>query len=135
MPEKDTRLRGLEGTEDLPGLGLLVVGRFNTPSVFPGRLLRGLVPSLSPFGLPGLFPSLPFTGLLALGLIIFPSLGLTGRGLLALGLSALGLIGLGLSVLREEGLGLNGLGLPCLPPFVPVRFPLVRTTLGLPVRL
>lgn len=68
------------------------------------------------------------TGLLGLGLTglkVLASLGLAGLGLLALGLISLGL----------EGLGLYGLGLACLRAFPAVRFPLVRTILGLPVRL
>ena len=52
MPEKETHLRGLEGTEDLPGFGLLVVGRFTAPSVFPGTLFLGLVRPFVPSGSP-----------------------------------------------------------------------------------
>ena len=128
MPEKETLLRDLAGAEGLFGLALLVVGRFNTPSVFPGMLLRGLLPTLCAFGLPGLYSPLPTIGLLGLGLtglIVLTSLGLAGRGLLALGLISLGL----------EARSAEGLGLACLKVLVPVRFPLVRTTLGLPVRL
>ncbi len=104
MPEKETLLRDFAGAEGLLGLALLVVGRLSTPSVFPGMLLRGLLPTRCTFGLPGLYSPLPTTGLLALGLVglkVLTSLGLAGRGLLALGL-----ISLGLEARRAEGLGL-----------------------------